>query len=222
VSVILLAAGALVVAGGIACVTGRRAAVVALGVALMLAASAVLTEPFPGQTLLAERAVGAILAAELLWLGLRGRLVAGASALGWLPLALLASAAFAAGIAAGRLVPGSGPVEALGAALALFTVGVVAVAGRPDGIHLGLSALVLVAATSVVRLALSGPASSLETLLVAGVGVAMAGAVALIVPRPDVERPFMGSRGEGASVYGGDEPGRNGLAGARPRFLDRP
>jgi hypothetical protein len=211
VDVTLLAAGALVVAGGIACVTGRRAAVVALGVAVMLAASALLTDPFPMQTLLAERAVGAILAAELLWLGLRGRMVAGASALGWLPLALLAAAAFAAGVAAARLVPGSGPVEALGAALALFTVGVIAVAGRSDGIHLGLSALVLVTATSVVRLALSGPASSLETLLVAGVGVAIAGAVALIVPQPEAEIPWVGSRA----------PARSGSADAPTRSFGR-
>ena len=180
-----LAAGALVVAGGIACVTARRAAVVALGAALLLGTSQLLAEPLPGTLLLAERAVGAALAAELLWLGLRGRTVAGASALGWPPLALLGLAAFGAGVGAQRLVPAAGPSEALGTALALFTIAIAAVAGRSEGSHLGLCALVLVAATSVVRLALAGPASPFETLLVAGVAVSVAGTVALLVPRAD-------------------------------------
>ena len=193
---LLVAAGAMVVAGGIACVTGRRPAVVAIGGATLLAASPLLAQPMPASLLLVERAVGAALAAELLWLGLRGRTVAGASALGWPSVALLASAAFAAGVGAQQLVPGAGPGEALGAGLALFTIAIVAVAGRSDGIHLGLAALVLIAATSVVRVALSGPASALESLLVAGLGAAIAAAIAFLAPQaehpPDVPAPAPG------------------------------
>ncbi len=181
----LLAAGALVVAGGIACVAGRRAAHVAGGAALLLAASPLLADPMPGAILIAERVVGAALAGELLWLALRGRVVAGSSSLGWSPLALIGIAAFAAGIGAQRIVPGAGPPEALGTALALFVVAAMAVAARPDGVHAGLAALVLVAATGAVRLALSGSTSALESLLVAGLGVAAAGTVALLVPRPE-------------------------------------
>jgi hypothetical protein len=185
VNALLLAAGALVVAGGIACVTARRAWAVALGAVVLLGLAPLLAEPLPSTLLLVEAAIGAALAGELLWLGLRRQTLAGASALGWPPLALLAVAAFAAGVGAQRLVPGAGPSEALGTGLALFTVAIVAVAGRSDGVHLGLSALVVVAATGVIRLALSGPASSLETLLTAGVALAIAGAVALLVPRAE-------------------------------------
>ena len=183
----LVAAGAVVVAGGIACVTARRAAVVAIGAAILLAAAPLLAQPLPDLPVLAERAVGALLAGELLWLGLRGRSIPRATALGWPPMALLAVAAFGAGVGAQRLVPDTGPPEALGVALALFTVAIVAVAGRSDGIHLGLSALVLITAASVVRLAMSGPPSALETLLVAGVGAAVAAAVALLVPRHETD-----------------------------------
>jgi hypothetical protein len=187
VNLFLVAAGAVVVAGGIACVTARRAAVVAIGAAILLGATPLLALPLPGLPVLAERAVGALLAGELLWVGLRGRTVAGASALGWPPMALLAAAAFGAGVGAQQLVPATGPPEALGVALALFTVAIVAVAGRSDGIHLGLSALVLIAATSVVRVAMSGPSSALETLLVSAVGAAAAAAVALLAPRLEAD-----------------------------------
>jgi hypothetical protein len=174
---------ACVVLAAIGCVSARRPGIVAIGAAVLLGGVALLGEPRPTDLVLLERAVGAALAGELLWLGLRGRVLRGASALGWPALALVAAAAFAAGVAAQRLVPGSGSPEALGTALALFVVAAAAVAGRPDGVHLGVAGLVAVAGTSVVRLALSGPTSALETLLVAAVGVAVAGAIVLLVPQ---------------------------------------
>lgn len=180
---ILLAAGALVVAGGIGCVAGRRATHVAGGAALLLAASPLLADPMPSGILIAERLVGAALAGELLWLALRGRVVAGSSSLGWPPLALIAIAAFAAGFGVQRIVPGAGTAEALGTAAALFSVAAVAIAGRPDGVHTGFAALVLVAASETLRLGLSGRTSALESLLVAGLSIAVAGVVALLVPR---------------------------------------
>jgi len=164
-------------------VTARRPVLVAVGAAVMLAGSAFLTDPLPSVLGLAERVVGAALAGELLWLGLRGRAVAGASALSWPPMTFLAAAAFAAGAGSQQLVPGAGPAEALAAALALLTVAVVAVAGRSDGTHLALSALVLLAATGLLRVVLSGPASSLEIVLVAGIGAAIAGVVVLLTPQ---------------------------------------
>jgi hypothetical protein len=174
---------ACIVLAAIGCVSARRPGLVAIGAAILLGGVALLGEPRPSDLVLLERAVGAALAGELLWLGLRGRTLRGASALGWPALALVAAAAFAAGLAAQRLVPGSGSPEALGTALALFVVAGTAVAGRPDGVHLGVAGLVAIAGSSVVRLALSGPTSALETLLVAAVGVAVAGAIVLLVPQ---------------------------------------
>lgn len=172
-----------VVLAAIACVSARRPGLLAVSAAALLGGVALLGQPRPSDLVLLERVAGAALAGELLWLGLRGRTLAGASALRWPALALLAAAAFAAGVAAQRLVPGTGPPEALGTALALFTIALTAVAGRSDGVHLGVAGLVAIAGASVVRLALSGPTSPLETLLVAAVGVAVAGAVVLLVPQ---------------------------------------
>jgi hypothetical protein len=193
IGVIQFAAGAIVLAGAVACLTARRAEVVAIGVAILLGPSALLTDPLPAPLFLAERAVGAALAAELVWLGLRGRPVADASALGWVPIGLLALAAGAAGTGAQGLIPGPGLHAALGVALALFIVAIVAIAGRSDGVHLGLSALLVVTATSALRLALSGPVSALETLLVAGLGVAIAGAVGLMVTHTEESPTLAGA-----------------------------
>jgi hypothetical protein len=174
VNLLLLATAGLVVAGGIACVTARRASLVAAGVVAVLAASPLLQEPLPAPAVMLERAVAALLAAELLWLALRGRPVAGASPVGWPGLALLAVAAFAAGAGAHPLVEGVGPPEAFGTAGALFAVAVSGAAGRSDGPHLVLAALLLVVAASVFRGALSGPGPSLEVTIVALAGIALA------------------------------------------------
>jgi hypothetical protein len=225
VNPVLIAAGALMVAGGIASVTARRPSLVAIGVAAMLGGSPLLVQPLPGSLLLTEQAIGALLAGELLWLGLRGRTVAGASALGWPSMALLAIAAFAAGYGAQRLAPGAGPAEALGTAVALAAIAIIALAGRPDGTQMGLSALVLVNAAAVMRLALSGPPSALGTLLAVALAAAVAAAVALLAPRPQpapTTATAFSRSAIGTLVRGSGDPARNDGSAAGPAEITRP
>jgi hypothetical protein len=204
-SAILLAASAMVVAGGIACVAGRRPAVIALGAGLMLTAIALATDPPPPTLTLAARAVAAALTAELLWIGLRSRpQVGGASALAWPAIGFLGAAAFAVGYGAGEGSSAGGPPVALGAALALLTLTVVALVGRFDGVQRSLVALPLVAAAELIRVAFVGPPSSLEGLLVAGLGMLLAGVVLSLSAGPATQgSPALPARDTGPVL---DEP----------------
>jgi len=220
VSPIVLAAAVVAVAAAIACVSARSAAVVAIAAAVLLGVTPLLADPGPAGLVLLERAVGAALAGEFLWLGLRGRRVGGASALGWLPLAFLAAAAFAAGVGVQRSLAVEatsgvdtagaviGSAEAFGAAFALAAVALTAVARRSDGVQLGISALVLIAAASVARIALAGAPTALETLLVAGLGLAIAAAVTLLVPQIErTPRPTAAPWPSGDAADGADAAG---------------
>jgi hypothetical protein len=197
VSLALLAASAIVVAGAVACIAGRRAAVVAIGTATMLAGAAFVADPLPAPLLIVERLVGAALAAELLLVGLRGRPpTAAASSLPWPAIALLAAAAFAVGVGVLSALPtgssdvaGSAPggvPEALGAALALVVVTICGVARRSDGVQRAVLALPLAAAAGMFEAAFFGEPSALDALIGASIGVAIAGVVAVLAtPAPD-------------------------------------
>jgi len=200
VSLALLAASAIVIAGAVACIAGRGAIVVALGAAAMLAATGLVADPLPAPLLIVERVIGAALAAQLLLVGLRGRPpVAAASALPWPAVALLAAAAFAVGAGVLGAFPSDGAADvasadsagvpaALGGALALVVVAITGAARRSDGVQRALLALPLVAAAGLFEAALFGEPSALDALIGAGLGVAVAGLVAVLAS-PIVEPP---------------------------------
>lgn len=195
-SLALLAASAIVVAGAVACIAGRRAAVVAIGTGAMLAAVGLVADQLPAPLLIAERIIGAALAAELLLVGLRGRpATAAASALPWPAIALLAAAAFAVGAgvlgavsadSAGSVGPSgegsatTGVPAALGAALALVVVAICGVARRSDGVQRAIIALPLAASAGLFEAAFFGEPSALDALIGAAIGVAIAGVVAVL------------------------------------------
>ena len=182
-SAVAVLAGALAVAAAIALLSSRLPAVVAAAAGVLLVGIQLLPAPLPGPPALAGAAVGAALASEILWLRLRGRTLTGTLSLGWPALAVLAGAGFVVGDAVHQAAPGAGSAEALGAGVALAIVAGVAAVGRPDGVALGLSALVFTAAAAAICLGLSGPATPLWTVIVTTVGIALAGAVALLAGR---------------------------------------
>jgi hypothetical protein len=180
-----VAAGALAVGAAIAVISSRLPAVVAVASALVLVGVQLLAQPPPDVSSLAGAAVGAALAAEILWLGLRGRRLTGTSSLGWPAIAFLAAAGSAVGFEIQRVAPGTGSREALATGVSLAIVAAVAAAGRPDGVALGLSALVFTAAARAMHLAFSGPATPLLTVILATLGIALAACVALLAGRPE-------------------------------------
>ena len=189
-SAVLLAASLTVIAGGVASIAGRRPLVVAVGIGVLLAAAPLVSDPGPPPLALAASAVGALLAAEILWIGLRARGDVGRpSALSWAPLALIAAAAFVVGFGAASGTA-AGPPASLGSAMAVLTLGVAA-AVRPDPVRRGLAAVMFVSGAELVRVAIAGNPSPLEAAVAAALGVVLCTCVALLagtVPgRPDAE-----------------------------------
>ena len=179
-SLVLLAASVTVVAGGIASIAGRRPLLVVLGTGLVLGVGPLVSDPALAPLPLAARAVGAVLAAEILWIGLRDRVdVGGPSALSPAALALIAAAAFVVGFGAQSGGPGLGPPASLGTGLAVFVLGVAA-AVRPDPIVRGLAAVLFVAGAELVRVAIAGPPSALEAVVAGALGVALCAGVAVV------------------------------------------
>lgn len=179
-SLVLLAASVTVVAGGFASVAGRRPLVVVAGIALVLAGGPLVSHPAPALLPLAAQAVGAMLAAEILWISLRDSIDVGvSSAISPAALALIGAAAFVVGFGAQSGGPGLGPPAILGTALAVFALGVAA-ALRPDPVRRGLGAVLLVSGAELTRVAIAGPPSSLEAVVAGALGVALCAGVALV------------------------------------------
>jgi hypothetical protein len=179
-SLVLLAASATVVAGGIASIAGRRPILVAVGTGLVLGVGPLVSDPAVAPLALAARAVGAVLAAEILWIGLRDRVdVGGPSALSPAALAFIAAAAFVVGFGAQSAGPGLGPPAGFGTGLAVLVLGVAA-AVRLDPAVRGLAAVMFVAGAELVRVAIAGPPSSLEAVVAGAMGVALCAGVAVV------------------------------------------
>jgi hypothetical protein len=192
------------VAGGVVAVTARTGRTIALGLAVAFVAAPLAASPLPGQLSLFARIAGAVLAAELLWVGTRVRAVRGAgSAVGPAAEAAIAAAAFLIGLWIAPVKPLPGPVTQQAAGLALVALAVIPLVGR-DVLRLGIGAALLAVGLSLLREAWLGPAPSLEHLAVAALLVAILGATSrLIAPVPewnDDTEP--GRAGEGMAVIG--------------------
>lgn len=177
-----------VVAGAVVVVSARDARVVALAMALVLLLSAVIADPVAAPVGLAARAIGALLAAYLLWIAARERPEDGlptapteGSRVGWPAEILLAAAAAVVGFAAQGLgAPAIGPVEASVAGFTLAALAVAPVLTGRDVIRVGVGLLLLLTAALLIRAALGGTPAPLEQLVAAGLVIAVAGTVAAL------------------------------------------
>ena len=176
-----------VVAGSVAAVSTREARTGVLAVALVLVVSPLIAEPLAAPPGLAARLIGAILAAYLLWIVVRGGPGAavappetGGSRIGWPAEALIAAAAAIAGFAAHGLgAPAGGPPLASAAGFAVAAIAVTPVLTGRDALRVGLGLLLLLDAALLVRVGLGGTPGSLEALLTAGLTASLGGALAI-------------------------------------------
>ncbi len=237
----LAAITAVVVGGAVVAVTARDARATLLGLLVVLLGSAVLADPLPGPLPIAARMAAAFLACRLIAVAIRGvDVLTSGSRLGW-PVDLLgATAALLVGVGTHGL--GATPAGPVSAQAAGFAVGVLAVApivsGR-DVLRLGVGAMLLLVAASLVRVGLAGTPSDLEQLVESGLVIGLGGAIAIIVggaraasgdlvisgeairdlafdgtPAPELLRPAVGS-----SIHIG-RAGRVGGAGQASRLRD--
>ena len=177
-----------VVAGAVVAVSARDPRATILGLAVVLIGSPVVAEPVPAPLGLATRFVGAILAADLLWIVTRERPrgnVTGATTegtrIGWPAEVLVGMAALVVGYAAHGLgAPAIGPALASAAGFAVAAVALTATMTGRDVVRVGLGCLLLVDAGLLVRSALGGTPSDFEQLITAATLVVLAGTLAAL------------------------------------------
>ena len=177
-----------VVAGAVVAISSRDPRGTVLGLAIVLIGSAVVAEPVPAPLGLAARFVGAILAADLLWIVTRDRPRTGAthvategSRIGWPAEALTAIAALVVGYAAHGLgAPAMGPALASAAGFAVAAVAVTPMLTGRDVIRVGLGCVLLVDAGLLVRGALGGTPGDFEQLITSATLVVLAGTLAAL------------------------------------------
>jgi hypothetical protein len=216
VNLALAAITAVVVGGAVVAVTARDARATLLGLLVVLLGSALLADPLPGPLPIAARMAAAFLACRLIAVAIRGDdVLTTGSRLGW-PVELLAAiAALLVGVGTHGL--GATPAGPVTAQAAGFAVGVLAVApivsGR-DVLRLGVGAMLLLVAASLVRVGLAGTPSDLEQLVESGLVIGLGGAMAIIVA---------GARAaSGDLVISGDAIRDLGFDGAATRDLPGP
>ena len=153
-----------VIAGATVAVSVRDARVTVLAIAVVLLASAALADPIADPVGLAARAIGAILAAYLLWIAARDQPTSGlpaapteGSRIGWPAEILIAGAAAIVGFAVDGLgAPALGPSLASAVGFAVAALAVAPVLTGRDVFRVGLGLLLLMDAALLVRTALGG------------------------------------------------------------------
>ncbi len=177
-----------VVAGAVVAISARDPRATILGLAVVLIGSPVVAEPVPAPLGLATRFVGAILAADLLWIVTRERPRAGVTGattegtrIGWPAEVLVGMAALVVGYAAHGLgAPAIGPALASAAGFAVAALGLTATMTGRDVVRVGLGCLLLVDAGILVRTALGGTPGDFEQLITAATLVVLAGTLAAL------------------------------------------
>lgn len=177
-----------VVAGAVMAVSSRDPRATILGLAVVLIGSPVVAEPVPTPLGLATRFVGAILAADLLWIvtrerprtGVTGALTEG-TRIGWPAEMLVGIGALVVGYAAHGLgAPALGPALASAAGFAVAAVALTATMTGRDVVRVGLGCLLLVDSGLLVRTALGGTPGDFEQLITSATLVVLAGTLAAL------------------------------------------
>jgi hypothetical protein len=178
----LVAAAAVVVGGGVVCLSARDPRLALAGLAVTLFVAPLIADPLPEPVVLAARVVSAALAVYLPWIVIRDPASATrGSLLGWPVEALVAAAAFVIGFGtAGLGAPPVGPPEAQGAGFALVALSVGPIVFGRDVFRLGSGAVLLVGGTLLIRVGLGGTPSALEQLVTGVLFVGLGGGVAFL------------------------------------------
>jgi hypothetical protein len=212
----LVVIAGLVGAAAVATVATREPELAAVGLAVVLVGATFLTDPLPSPAILGARVVGGLLAAALL----RSAATvspAQPSPLGWPGEALIAVAAAIAGVGIGVALaslaasagPGAAPAPAFSAATVQMAAGggLLAVSLAPalggSGARPAIGMVLLVQAALLIRTALAGPPTELESIAAAMLLVAAAAAGATLLL----------ARGSPVPETAPGEPGRPDLPG---------
>jgi hypothetical protein len=201
VTVLLVAAGALVALGAGVATGARSPRAASVGALACLVFMPFVADPLPDFPVALFQIVAGVLAAYLLLVTSRRADEASASPLGMPAAVAVVAAAYVAGLGATAVgLPSFGSSAAVGAGLACLAVALPPVIRARDAFRLGTALVVLANAGLLLRSGLSGSAPALEVLVGSGALVALATAVltlaglaamatgALAIPSDAVER----------------------------------
>ena len=181
-TVLLVAAGALVALGAAVATGARGARAASIGALACLVFVPFVADPLPEMPVALFRIVAGALAAFLLLVAGRRADDESASPLGLPATLAAAAAAFVAGLGATAVgLPSFGPGAAVGAGLACLAVALPPVIRARDAFRLGTALIVLANACLLLRTGLSGTSPALEVLVGGAALVGLAAAVLALV-----------------------------------------
>lgn len=177
----LAAIAGLTIAGAVLAVAARDVRSAALGLLVVLLGAPLIADPWPSPLAVLVRIAAALLATRLMMIALRGELLTGGTRIGWPADALIGAAAAIVGFGSHGLgAVGLGPPEAQAAGFALAALAIAPLITGRDVVRIGIGALLLVVAASLVRAGLGAQSTEAEQLVTAMLTIGLGGAIAVI------------------------------------------
>ncbi len=177
----LAALAALTIGGAVLAVSARDVRSASLGLLVVLLGAPLIADPWPAPVAILVRIAAALLATRLVVLAVRGDVSTAGTRIGQLAEILIAAAAAIVGFGSHGLgAPGLGPPEAQAAGFALAALAIAPLITGRDVFRIGIGALLLLVAASLIRAGLDAPPTAAEELVGALLTIGLGGAIAAI------------------------------------------
>ena len=177
----LVAIAAVTIGGAVLAVSARDVRSATFGLLVVLLGVPLIADPWPAPLAILVRVAAALLATRFLLIALRGDLTSGGTRIGWASEALIGAGAAIVGLGSHGLgATGLGPAAAQGAGFALAALAIAPLITGRDVFRIGIGALLLLVAASLIRAGLEAPPSDAEQLIGAMLTIGLGGAIAVI------------------------------------------
>lgn len=177
----LAALAALTIGGAVLAVSARDVRSAVVGLLVVLVGAPLIADPWPTPLSILVRIAAALLATRFLVIALRGDLSGVGTRIGWPTELLIGAAAGLVGYGTHGLgAVGLGPAEAQAAGFGLAALAIAPLITGRDVLRIGIGAVLLLVAASLVRAGLDAPPSDAEQLVGALLTIGLGGAVAVI------------------------------------------
>ena len=177
----LAALAAFTIGGAVLAVAALDPRSAIVGLLVVLVGAPLIADPWPTPLSILVRIAAALLATRFLVIALRGDLSGGGTRIGWPTEILIGAAAGIVGYGSHGLgAVGLGPAEAQAAGFGLAALAIAPLITGRDVLRIGIGAILLLVAASLVRSGLDAPPTDAEHLIGAMLTIGLGGAVAVI------------------------------------------
>ena len=177
----LAALAAVTIGGAVLAVAARDVRSAVVGLLVVLVGAPLIADPWPTPLSILVRIAAALLATRFLVIALRGDLAGTGTRIGWPTEVLIGAAAGLVGYGSHGLgAVGLGAAEAQAAGFGLAALAIAPLITGRDVLRIGIGAILLLVAASLVRSGLDGPLTDAEQLIGAMLTIGLGGAVAVI------------------------------------------